>query len=291
MMQAEAFAPGHITGFFEIVFTDDPLSTGSRGAGLCLQLGARSKVVVEQATRQSIKVVVNGKRSEAAVTKSAVSKLLDNERLTVTISANLDLPQSQGFGMSAAGALSAALALSDILGRDMHEAFEAAHVAEVENRTGLGDIAAVMTAGITVRIAPGLPPIGTVQRIDGAPDVVLAVVGKKLLTKDILTDPAKRDAINRSGSEKVRLILEEPTLGRLMELSSEFAIETGLARKEVLDAVNAASKLGSASMSMLGNSVFAVGDIEGLVRVLSEFGEVWVTKVDTRGPRVLSSHS
>jgi hypothetical protein len=44
-------------------------------------------------------------------------------------------------------------------------------------------------------------------------------------------------------------------------------------------------------MSMLGNSVFAVGDIEGLVSVLSGFGEVWVTKVDTRGARVLSSHS
>jgi pantoate kinase len=138
---------------------------------------------------------------------------------------------------------------------------------------------------------PGLPPIGKVERIDGSPEVVLAVIGGKLLTKDVLTDPAKREAINKSGSEKVGQLLREPTLSRLMELSAQFAVETGLARKEVLSAMNAASKLGSASMSMLGNSVFAVGDVEGLVSVLSGFGEVWVTKVDTRGARVLSSHS
>ncbi len=290
-MEAEAFAPGHITGFFEIVFTDDPLSTGSRGAGLCLQLGAKSKVRAEKALKQSIKITINEKRAEAAVSKAALSHILGHDKLKVEVDTALDLPVSQGFGMSAAGAVSASLALAEMLGRDRHEAFEAAHIAEVEHRTGLGDVAAIMTSGITIRTAPGLPPMGKVERMDGSPDVVLAVIGGKLLTKDVLTDPVKRAAINRSGSEKMRLIVQEPTLSRLMELSSGFAIETGLARKGVLGAMNAASKLGSASMSMLGNSVFAVGDIEGLTRVLSEFGEVWVTKVDTRGARVLWSHS
>ena len=290
-MEAEAFAPGHITGFFEIVYTDDPLTTGSRGAGLCLQLGAKSTVKANRALKQSVRMTIDGKRAEAAVTKSALSRLLGKDRLEVEVRTMLDLPQSQGFGMSAAGALSASLALAETLGRDRHEAFEAAHIAEVENKTGLGDIAAIMKAGITVRTMPGLPPMGKVERIGGSPDVVLAVIGGKLLTKDVLADPAKRKAINKSGSQKIREIILEPTLNRFMELSSEFAIETGLAQKEVLDAINAASKLGSASMSMLGNSVFAVGDIEGLVSVLSEFGEVWVTKVDTRGAHLLPTHS
>lgn len=290
-MDAQAFSPGHITGFFEIVYAEDPLSTGSRGAGLCLALGAHSKVRIEKAQRQSVTVEIGGKKIDAVVTKAALKHLIGKEKLRVEVETLLDLPQSQGFGMSAAGALSASLAVAEMLGRNAHEAFEAAHLAEIKSNTGLGDVPAIMTSGITIRTMPGLPPNGKVERIDGSPDVVLAVIGGKLLTKDVLTDQAKRKAINKSGSEKVGQLQLEPTLNRLMELSSQFTIETGLASKRVLQAMNAASKLGSASMSMLGNSVFAVGDIEGLVRVLSDFGEVWVTKVDTRGARVLSSHS
>ncbi len=290
-MEAEAFSPGHVTGFFEICRSEDPLSTGSRGAGLCLALGARTRVSVERSQRQLVRTTVNGVRAEAEVTKSALRHFMGPEKLKVDVSTNLDLPQSEGFGMSAAGALSAALALADILGRDRHEAFESAHVAEVENETGLGDVSAIMTAGITVRTMPGLPPIGNVTRIDGVPDVVLAVVGGELPTKRVLTDPAKARAINRSGSEKVDQLVHEPTLSRLMELSAQFAIETGLAGRNIVAATSAASKLGLASMSMLGNSVFAVGDIEGLTRILSAFGKVFVTKVDTRGARVLYSHS
>jgi pantoate kinase len=290
-MDAEAFSPGHITGFFEVVHSQDLLSTGSRGAGLCLALGARSRVTVGHAIRQTVSIAINGKRADAAVTRSALKHLLGKEKLRVKVETVLDLPQSQGFGMSAAGALSASLALARILAKDEHEAFEAAHMAEVQNKTGLGDVSAVHQSGITIRTMPGLPPIGRVERIDGAPEVVLVVIGPRISTKDILTDPAKIAAINKSGSQKAGQLLREPTLSRFMELSAQFAIETGLAQKEVLSAMNAASKLGSASMAMLGNSVFAVGDVEGLVRVLSGFGEVWVTKVDTRGARVLSYHS
>jgi len=287
-MEAEAFSPGHVTGFFETHHEKEILATGSRGAGMCLTLGARTTVSVSRSTRQSVRVLLDGKESKAPVTKSAIAHVLRNEKLGVSISTRSDLPESQGFGMSAAGSLSASLALTEILGRDRHEAFEAAHMAEVENRTGLGDVAAILRSGITIRTRPGLPPAGEVRRIDGRPDVVLAVIGKPIRTKTILADKAKRTAINKSGRGKMETFLRDPTLSRLMELSVQFAVETGLAQKRVLEAVNAASKLGMASMSMLGNSMFAVGDIEGLVRVLSDFGEVWVCKVDTQGARILA---
>lgn len=290
-MEAEAFSPGHVTGFFEIRFAEDLLSSGSRGAGLCLALGARSTVKVTESTKSSIEVAIDGRKSSAPVTKAALRYLLQNEKMRIEVSTRLELPQSQGFGMSAAGALSGALALAELLGRSRHEAFEAAHMAEVRQRTGLGDVPAIQKAGITIRTRPGLPPIGEVRRLDGTPNIVLAVLGKRLLTRTILTDPVKRRLINKSGAAKVDELSRDPTLGRLMELSALFAAETKLATREILDAMNAASKLGMASMSMLGNSVFATGDVEGLVRVLSDFGEVWVTKVDAIGARVLSSHS
>ena len=73
----------------------------------------------------------------------------------------------------------------------------------------------------------------------------------------------------------------------MMELSASFAVESGLASKRVMEAMHAASKLGLASMSMLGSSVFAIGDKKGLATVLSDYGKVWACKVDVKGPRMI----
>lgn len=212
---------------------------------------------------------------------------MGGEKLRVSVVTLLDLPQSQGFGMSAAGALSSSLALCKLLGKSRQEAFEVAHIAEIETKCGLGDVAAIHRGGITVRTRPGLPPIGEVMRVNGTPEVVLAVVGRRLLTRTVLSDPLKRKMINENGAARVDEISRDPSIGKLMDLSQSFAFESGLASKSVIEAVNAASKLGMASMSMLGNSVFSIGDSRGLQQVLSEFGETWKCRVDTKGPRLL----
>src|SRR5512136_3066110 len=116
MMRAAAFCPGHITGFFEICRSKDVMSTGSRGAGLCIALGAGSVVRVGEAKRQSVSVSINGRASAANVTKRAIEHLVGGDKLKTSVSTSLDLPMSQGFGMSAAGSLSAALATAHILG-------------------------------------------------------------------------------------------------------------------------------------------------------------------------------
>lgn len=287
MMRAAAFCPGHITGFFEICRSKDPLSTGSRGAGLCLALGAGSVVRVDEAKRQSIGVSINGHASAANVTKRAVRHLVRGDKLKISVSTSLDLPVSQGFGMSAAGSLSAALATAYILGLTRHEAFEAAHMAEIETGAGLGDVSALVRGGITVRKRPGLPPKGQIIRIDGEPEVVLCVVGRSMLTKSVLTNATKAKAINKSGSRKVDQLLRAPSIYRLMELSAQFTQESGLASRKILEVMSAASKLGIASMSMLGNSVFAVGDTAGLLSVLSSYGDTYTCRVDTAGPRLV----
>jgi pantoate kinase len=286
-MNAKAFCPGHVTGFFQICETKNILSTGSRGAGICLTRGAVSSVSVEEAQRQSVLTYLDGKMTTAEVTRVAIRRMIGREKVKVTVETALQLPQSQGFGMSAAGALSASIALADLLGRTRHEAFEAAHVAEVQCRSGLGDVSAIWRGGITIRKKAGLPPIGEVLRIKGTPEVTLAVVGRKLLTKKVLADPAKRKAINSSGSRKVDELLQEPTLEKLMELSASFALQSGMASRKIIDAMNTASKLGMASMAMLGNSVFAIGDSAGQAKVLKGYGDVWTCRVSTKGPRVL----
>ncbi len=286
-MKAKAFSPGHVTGFFEIHADDDLLSAGSRGAGMCLSLGASSEVMLVPATKQSIKVTINGKSSKAEVTKRAITHLIGDKGYRVEVTTDLELPVSQGFGMSAAGSLSAAMAAAILLGKERQEAYEAAHKAEVESGCGLGDVSAIHRGGITLRRRAGLPPVGEVVRIQGEPEVVLAIVGRRLLTKEILKDEAKRREINDKGGYLVDSLVKQPSLERLMTNSRIFALETGLATKRIARAIDTASMYGQASMSMLGSSVFAIGDTQRLKEALSGLGEVLVCKVDAVGPRIV----
>ena len=286
-MKAKAFSPGHVTGFFEICMDGDTLSAGSRGAGMCLSLGASSEVVLVPATKQSIKVTINGKGSKAEVTKRAIRHLIGDKGYRVEVATELELPVSQGFGMSAAGSLSAAMGAAILLGKERQEAYEAAHRAEVESGFGLGDVAAIHRGGITLRRRPGLPPKGEVMRIPGEPEVVLAVIGRRLLTKDILKDETKSREINDKGGYLVDSLVKKPSLEKLMTNSRVFALETGLATKRIARAIDSASMHGQASMSMLGSSVFAIGDTQRLREALSAFGHVLVCKVDTVGPRIV----
>ena len=63
-MKATAFAPGHISGFFEPIYNDKDLTrTGSRGAGINISLGAYSEVSVKESTNQKIEMYINNKKS------------------------------------------------------------------------------------------------------------------------------------------------------------------------------------------------------------------------------------
>ena len=287
-MKVTAFCPGHVTGFFQICEHKDPLRSGSRGAGLCLSLGAESTVDTEEGNGD-ILVLLNGKEDRAPVTVAAMAKVLGERKLDVTVQTNLDLPVSQGFGMSAAGALSAAHALSESLQLPFKVALRAAHEAEIESNTGLGDVAALSRSGITYRRVEGIPPYGRIDRINAEPDVTLCVVGDPLETSAVLGNAQKRAAVNRVGKEYVEKMAIAPTLANLMRLSREFMKRTNLATKEVEAAVIAAEDFGPASMTMLGNSLFAVGNAREQEGVLSSHGKTFRAKVDWRGPRIMES--
>ena len=88
--------------------------------------------------------------------------------------------------------------------------------------------------------------------------------------------------INRAGEASVKELLVKPTLEQFMKLSSRFTKQIGLGSPWVLDAIEAVEAAGGlASMIMLGDAVFSVG--EGGAEALSEFGEVGSTAVSHRG--------
>ncbi|MCU0850712.1 MAG: hypothetical protein MUC80_05480 [Candidatus Thermoplasmatota archaeon] len=287
-MKGIAFAPGHISAFFEpVIHTQNMDRTGSCGAGMSISLGAISQVSVQPADHQRITVQINGKPSPAAVTKSAIQHLLGNTCLMISVQTMMDLPVSQGFGMSAAGALSANLALANLLNIPRDDAIRAAHYAEIESHTGLGDVIASSFGGIEIRRKAGLPPWGLLEHIPGRYDVVLGVIGNKIETKKILMDSTKIQEIASYGRYCTKKLLVNPSLQNLFSLAWEFTRKIGIADKTVLEAIEKANVHGMASMCMLGNSVFAIGNTTALCKVLSKYGKVFCCTIDVQGARIL----
>ncbi len=287
-MKGIAFAPGHISAFFEPVYSSQNMDrSGSCGAGISISLGAISQVFIQPASHRTITVLINGKPSNAPVTKSALNYLIGTTPLSLTVNTVMDLPVSQGFGMSAAGALSAALGLADLLNLPRENAIKAAHYAEVQSHTGLGDVIASSFGGIEIRRKAGLPPWGILAHIPGNYDLVLCVIGKKIETKKILMNSAKVREIASYGRYCTKKLLEKPSLEHLFSLAWEFTKKIDIADKTVLQAIEKANAHGMASMCMLGNSVFAVGDTPALCKVLSVYGKVFYCTVDEKGARVL----
>lgn len=285
-MKVTAFCPGHITGFFLPCEHEDPMLTGSRGAGLCVNRGVTTTVTSRPGSGR-IEMFVNGKSGEAEVSRTAAAMMLGSESIDITVESFLDLPGSAGFGMSAAGALSTTFALAEILELPEEDAFAAAHLAELRHRTGLGDVAALSRGGMTFRRREGLPPHGQIDRLEYHGGIVAAVVGGNMRTADVLGDPERRRMIEEAGRRCCRELSMDPTARTFFRLSREFTDLSGIAGERVLEALRAVEGHGTASMIMLGNSVFACGDLDAIQERWAFFGPTFRLGLDSIGPRVL----
>jgi pantoate kinase len=287
--EGEAFCPGHATAFFEVREDSNPRAKGSRGAGLSLNLGVRTVARIREAARPSIDIIVNERRQKAEVTQRVVEKLTRARSLEIKILSETPLPVSQGFGVSAAAALSTALALNEALGDGLprDELVAIAHETEVECGTGLGDVVPASLGGMDLRWKPGAPGFGEVRTSHVRADLLLAVLGPEIPTKNVLRDSAKVAAINRVGGALVDEFSRSPNLERLFDLGNRFAEDTGLANRTMLEVIRASRMFGRATMAMLGNSVFATGQSEQLATLYRKFGTLQRCEVDNEGARIL----
>lgn len=276
---ARAFAPAHISGIFVIDINKEPELSGSMGCGICLKDGAVTKVCAAEETT----IKINGAASEATTTLSAI-KLLTSQ--PVLVETELGIPIGAGFGASGAGALSAALALNEALFLEMtfNELAQAAHIAEVTNRTGLGDVAGQTCGGIDIREKAGIPPVGIIDRIPCREIPVSWVSFGGISTKSVLSDELKKKTINKAGKSRLKELLKKPTLSNFFRQSSAFAKEIELMSSEVRDAIGAVEAMGGlASQAMLGNTVFAINDNGALL----EFGDAQESRISNVGAHLL----
>ena len=151
MRIAKAFAPGNVSGVFKIIADADPAKMHSLGMGFTVAHG----VTVTVAASKSTSVHFNGSPIEFATVRSVVAKLAS---VPLRVEIETDLPLSGGFGLSGASSLATAFAVNALLdlGRTEYALGMVAHVAEVENLTGLGDVAGQFTGGCLVKLVRGL---------------------------------------------------------------------------------------------------------------------------------------
>jgi pantoate kinase len=288
-LQSSVFVPGHITGFFEIYLdNENPLRCGSRGAGFCIDSGAIVDVRLKKSEKQKIDVTINGEPAPYADTsRRVVDFLLGSEPYDVKIDTALQLPVSQGLGMSGAGALGAAIAIDRALGlkTDREILIGYAHSAEVESRTGLGDVIAQSRGGLELRTEPGAPPYGNIEVQPWEADILLVVIEPPLSTKRVLTSPDHQDIINAIGSEMLKLYRENQTPANFLELSRRFTVDTGLASEKLNEALEAVPEGYGAGMAMLGNTLFIAGpNVNKLIDDFNSFGECITTRVYNKSP-------
>lgn len=298
---AKAFVPGHVTGIFRIFDDyDDPLRCGSTGAGFSVTIGTVTSVSVMDHPSLEITTDYNKQHVDAKVTKTVIQRLTEEYERTLKVHVEHDssLLSGAGFGASGAGALGAALALSHLLDQDIEyeRAAGFAHIAEIINHTGLGDVLSQTVGGIEVRVQAGGPGVGKIENISH-PDSLRAVLAGApgLKTSEILTNPTSRNRINTIGDELVGRIIDNPTIETFIECSREFSNEIGLKTTRVEQALEDLKKAGlvNSSMVMLGDSVFCFcdeGESSVAQSILSKYwdtSEVSVTKIAPEGGRLL----
>jgi pantoate kinase len=303
MEQAAAFAPCHITGMFEIFDQPaDVLGVGSKGAGVSLDLGAKTSVKVEKCSKRRLRITINKRNAESAqvsrhVVEAFSSRFNEVTKSGITVEHEIETPIGAGFGTSGAAALSLALALNEALGVGMSriEAAKIAHVAEVECRTGLGTVTAETFGGLEIRTKPGAPGIGEITQLPFPNNAIVAChFFGPLSTPRFLSDTETCSRINKFGGESINKLLRTPTIDNFMMLSRQFAENVGLITRRVRDVLNAADDAGVVcSMPMFGESAFTITDDDSMGSVLQIFretgpsGQTVVSKINCEGAHLL----
>lgn len=252
-----AFSPGHITCFFAPSGPSEgnALSRGSVGAGIRTSLGATVEICERSGSGH--RIVMDGVSASASVTEKLLERMAPGRGFEVFI--ENQLPCSEGFGMSAAGAIAAALCLSEIVGTSEQQAYEQAHLAEINGGGGLGDVSAISCLEHQpVRIRPGIPPYGEVIGTGVEfRSLSFVVLGPKMHTGQTLGNPEVFSKISEYGKIGLNEYLEDPSEDALFGISNRFSSVCGLESDEVKNAIHRLNENGFRSaMCMLGNSIF-----------------------------------
>jgi pantoate kinase len=266
MNSAKAFAPGNISCVFVIRKTKNPNKSGSLGIGFTVDKGVTvtiKKLNNKSKKTKKNKIYFNNKKMELSFVDSVIKKLT-KERFIVKIKSQL--PLGSGFGISGASALATAYAVDKLLKLKLPKKKLAfiAHISEVENGTGLGDVVNQYFGGFLVKYESSYKFRVKKLPINNKP--IYYKCFNKLDTKKIISNKKIKGRINKAGLKSLKEIKKsKKTLENMIRISKRFALFSGLLKKKELirQMIEIEVSYGSASMIMLGNAIFSNKKFKG----------------------------
>jgi pantoate kinase len=267
------YSPAHITAFFSIHNGKTPAKTGSTGAGLCLEGGVSTMVTVAPSERMELKIFANGSPLNSPTCLSLFRHLTSGEEpITATAKQESIFPVNYGYGLSAASALSLGLALNRAMGLGLtrDQVGVHAHVAEVENMTGLGDVSAELAGGLELRDRPGAPGFGRALRLDtGEGMAVISSPVRSFPTRTMITKKEYVDRINSHGRGALATFSSKTSLENLMPISRHFWESVGLVDDEMMGVMRQFERAGIQFPSAKKGLVFGIVPIGEVSRVVA----------------------
>lgn len=241
-ISASSFAPGHVTGIFAPRLLDrDPRKRGSVGAGLVLELGVHATARWQPGGPDEF-VLQSTPRIATPISNDVANRLKGDRVGRLTVRLSHELPVGQGFGMSAAGALATALAVSKALGSLRAPAIEVAHLADLFGGGGLGGVSAILGGGLEVRTTPGLPPAGRIRRSRFPHPVFVAVAGKPLPSPRLLHNPRFLQHVESAAADGLASLDRRSNARDFLAASEQFTDRLALApaglRRHILSLIH-----------------------------------------------------
>jgi pantoate kinase len=271
------------------------------GAGFSIKQGVTTRVKIQRKKDQeyNFKITTNGYQSD----KTDVSQYVLNEFLKFgdfsniffEIEHNISIPVGYGLGSSSAVALSLSYALDQALQTKLEKTIigKIAHNAEVNCKTGLGDVLASYHGGFEIRVKPGAPGIGHVEKISTEKISIIMICFSPISTNKFIKE--RLSQINGLGGKMVEKLLESKDYEHFQDMSLEFAkyvdVMTPRMQKIVKELSENKIKCG---IALFGETIFSMipqkqEDI--VLNILEKYSDGIIIKseLDDNGARVLNN--
>jgi pantoate kinase len=313
---AQAFCPGHITGFLAKASdlgsynnhkeNGNPkssyLNMGSLGAGLSIDRGITTTVKVYETgdyhTRTTYDISINGsnQNSNMDVTTSVVEgyiELLRGKSYHIKIEHETSIPIGYGLSSSGAAALSLSYALNNALnvGLDTKQAAQIAHCSEIECKTGLGSVLAQFGGGFELRSRIGAPGVGVIDKIASVQNLKVVILClSPVSTKKFLTE--RVELLNGFGEKMLERLKASRNISEFLEMSFDFANSIGLIQGRSKTLIGRLKSLGfGSSIALFGNTIFSIvksSAVSDVINCLEGYGgRLLICDVDHYGARLV----
>jgi pantoate kinase len=303
-MEAVAFCPAHITGFFKAHVNQDERileNLGSTGAGFSIKQGVTTsvKINIKNNDKENFQIITKGyKPDKTNISEYVIKEFLklgEFSNLFFNIEHEITIPVGYGLGSSSAVALSLAFALDQALKTNLDKKIigQIAHNAEVNCKTGLGDVLASYYGGFEIRDKPGAPGIGHVEKINLEKISIIMICFSPISTNKFIKE--RLPQINGLGGKMVNQLLKSKDYEHFQDMSLEFAKYVDVMTPRMQKVVDELSQNNiKCGIALFGETIFSMVPKEKedtVVRILEKFsdGEIIKSELDQVGARILNN--